>query len=111
MNLRSGHMFKIEDIISGEVSGYPEEIQEFIKEYTKKLKENMKSAMINDVAKRMLMDIEKTKHNFMDILTDILSNGCKGLNEMSTKELLNVYLENRDEEQFISLLEKTNKDF
>jgi hypothetical protein len=103
-------MFRIEDIISGEVSSYPEETQEFIKEYTEKLKENIKLEMINDVAERMLRDIEKSRENFMNILADMLNDGCKGLNEMSTRELLNVYLENKDEECFIRLLEKVNEE-
>lgn len=99
---------KIEDVISGDFSKYPEESQAFMKEYTEKLRENIKEEIINDLSHKMLVDIDKSKDYFINVLTDILDNGYKGLNKMSTRSLIDKYLENKNEEDFLALLEKVN---
>ncbi|MCJ7689692.1 MAG: hypothetical protein MUO60_10300, partial [Clostridiaceae bacterium] len=76
---------KIEDLMSGDFSEYPEETRAFMKEYTEKLRENIKEEIINDLSHKMLVDIDKSKDYFINVLTDILDNGYKGLNKMSTR--------------------------
>jgi UDP-galactopyranose mutase len=99
---------KIEDIMSGDFSDYPEETQIFMKEYTEKLRENIKGEIIKDISHKMLVDIDKSKDYFIDVLTDILDNGYKGLNKMSTQSLIDKYLECKNEEDFLALLERVN---
>lgn len=103
-------MIKIEDILSGDFSKYPEETQEFMKRYTEILRENIKEQLRDDLAYRMLKDVDKNNETFMNILTNIVDNGCKGFNKMPTRELLNIYLEKKNEEDFFNLLEKVNKE-
>ncbi len=103
-------MFKIEDIMSENFSGYPEETQEFMKKYNEKLREKLKHELINDISKKMLKDIDKSKDNFISALAQILNNGCKGFNKMSTQALLNMYLEGKNEEEFFNLIEKVNNE-
>lgn len=102
-------MMKIEDIMSGNFSEYPEEMQIFMKEYTEKLRDNIKEELIKDIANKMLKDIDKSKDYFMNVLTDILDNGYKGLSKMSTQSLIDAYLERKNEEDFFLLLEKVNE--
>jgi hypothetical protein len=101
-------MFNIEDIMSGNFTAYPEVTQEFMKKYTEMLRENIKDEIIKDIADKMLKDIDKSKDYFMNVLTQILDNGYKGLEKMSTPMLLDKYLESRNQEDFIKLLEKVN---
>lgn len=103
-------MFNIQDILSGEYSKYPADVQEFMKKYNERLRENIKLELRNDLAKRMLKDIDKSNETFMTILTEIVDNGCKGFNQMSTRALLNLYLERKSEEDFMRLLEKANEE-
>ena len=79
---------KIQDIMSGDFSAYPEETQIFMKEYTEKLRENIKEELIQDISYKMLKDIDKSKDYFMNVLTDILDNGYKGLSKLSTQALI-----------------------
>lgn len=102
-------MMKIEDIMSGDFSDYPEETQIFMKEYTAKLRENIKDEIIKDISHKMLVDIDKSKDYFINVLTDILDNGYKGLNKMSTQSLIDKYLECKNEEDFLALLERVNE--
>jgi len=103
-------MFKIEDIMSGDFSGYPEETQEFMKKYNEKLRENLKEQLIKDISDKMLKDIEKSKENFISSLSQILNNGWKGFDKMSTQALLNMYLEGKSQEEFFKIIEKVNKE-
>lgn len=103
-------MMEMGDIISGDFSAYPEETQVFMKEYTEKLRENIKDELIADIANKMLNDIDKSKDYFMNVLTDILDNGYKGLSKMSTQLLIDSYLERKNKEEFLILLEKVNEE-
>ncbi|WP_331946475.1 hypothetical protein [Clostridium sp.] len=102
-------MMKIQDIMSGDFSAYPEETQIFMKEYTQKLREIVKEELIKDISCKMLKDIDKSKDYFINVLTDILDNGYKGLSKMSTQALIDTYLERKNEEDFFILLEKVNE--
>ena len=102
-------MMEIQDIISGDFSAYPEETQIFMKEYTEKLRENIKEELINDISYKMLKDIDKSKDYFINVLTDILDNGYKGFSKLSTQSLIDTYLEHKNEEDFFILLEKVNE--
>lgn len=99
-------MFKFEDILSENFSGYPEDVQEYMKKYTEKLRETIKEELIKDLADRMLKDVNKSNEAFINVLGEILENGCKGFNNMSTKALLDIYLQKKNEEDFIKLVEK-----
>lgn len=99
-------MFKFEDILLGDFSSYPEDVQEYMKKYTEKLREAIKEALTKDLADKMLKDINKSNETFINLLTEILENGCKGFNNMSTKALLDIYLQKKNEEDFIKLIEK-----
>lgn len=100
---------KIQDIMSGDFSKYPEETQIVMKEYTEKVRDSIKKELIKDISNKMLKDIDKSKDYFINVLTDILDNGYKGLSKLSTQSLIDTYLERKNEEDFFLLLEKLNK--
>ncbi|MDF2882299.1 MAG: hypothetical protein K0R54_2856 [Clostridiaceae bacterium] len=99
-------MFKIEDILSEDFSSYPEDVQQYMIKYTEKFRQAIKEELAKDLADKMLKDVDKNNETFMNILTEILYNGCKGFDKMSTRALLNIYLEKKSEEDFIKLLER-----
>ncbi|WP_246599743.1 hypothetical protein [Clostridium lacusfryxellense] len=100
---------KIQDIMSGDFSAYPEETQVLMRDYTEKLREIIKDELIKDISYKMLKDIDKSKDYFMDVLTDILDNGYKGFSKLSTQSLIDTYLERKNQEDFLILLEKVNE--
>ena len=101
-------MFKIEDILSENFSAFPEETQQVMKKFNEKLRELIISELIDHMADRMLKDIDKSKEYFINVLIEILDNGCKGLNKMSTATLIEMYLEKKGAEDFIKLMDKVN---
>jgi hypothetical protein len=103
-------MFNIKDLMSGDFSAYSGEMREFMVKYTESLRENIKAELVEEMSNKMLKDIDKNNEIFINVLTEILENGCKGFKEMSTQKLVNLYLERKDEEAFIRLLEKVNEE-
>lgn len=101
-------MFKIDDILSEDFSKYTLEVQEYMKEYNEKLREKIMEELTKELADRMLKDVDKSNETFMTILSEILENGCKGFSKMSTRTLLNIYLEKKSQEDFFNLLEQIN---
>lgn len=101
-------LLKFEDIILENYSGYPEEIQEYMKSYSDILREELKAELIKNKADRMLTDIEKSNETFIKVLSEILENGTRGYNKMTTQTLIDMYLDVKNQEDFIALLEKIN---
>jgi hypothetical protein len=103
-------MFNIKDLMTGDFSAYPEDAREFMIKYTEKMRESIKAELVEDMANRMLKDIDKSNETFVNVLGEILENGCKGFNTMSTEKLINIYLDRKDQEAFMKLLEKINEE-
>ena len=101
-------MFNFQDIMAENFSKYTEETQDIMREYNKMIREKLKEELICHISENMLKDIHVTKDNFIDSLSQILNNGWKGFNKMSTQGLLNMYLEGKSQEDFIELMEKVN---
>ena len=102
-------MINFDDIISGDYSKYPEEIQSYMKNYSGLLREKIKEELIKNKSDILLNSINKNNEAFMTILTEILENGTKGYNDMSTKTLIDMYLNIKNCDHFVALLETINK--
>lgn len=103
-------LLKIEDIISGNYSDYPEEIQRYMKNYSELLREKIKAELIKSKADKMLKDINKSNETFMAVLSEILENGTKGYNKMSTKILIEMYLNIKSPKDFAAILESISNE-
>lgn len=103
-------MVKMEDILCGDFSAYTEETQSYMKVFSEKLREHIKTELVNAKADKMLKDIDKSKDYFIDVLGEILENGCKGYNKMSTRALLNIYLNIKSEEDFMNLIDQVSNE-
>lgn len=104
----SDTLFKFEDIISGNYSKYPEEMQKYMENYSQLLREKIKDELIKNKTDMMLKNIDKSNETFITVLSEILENGTKGYNKMSTKTLIDMYLEIKSPEEFAAILEKVN---
>ena len=101
----SDTLFKFEDIISGNYSQYPEEMQKYMKNYSELLREKIKDELIKNKTDMILKSIDKSNETFVAVLSEILENGTKGYNKMSTKTLIDMYLDVKSPEEFSVILE------
>ncbi|BDR66797.1 hypothetical protein [Clostridium tetani] len=102
-------MFKIEDLLTNNFLSYPDEIRGELEGFSDNLREGLIEELINCTIEEMLTNAKENEEVFKMKLIDILNNGHKGYNSMSTKALLHVYLEIKKEEDFILLLEKVSR--
>lgn len=101
----SDTVFKFEDIISGNYSQYSEEIQKYMENYSELLRDKIKDELIKNKTDKMLKNIDKSNETFITVLSEILENGTKGYNKMSTKTLIDMYLDIKSPEEFATMLE------
>lgn len=99
-------MLNIEDLMSGDFSAYPEEVRSYLESFSERLKECLIEELVSHITNKILKSIEGGREEYMTILTEMLENGHKGYNNMSMRNLLNIYLEKKNEEDFLKLLEK-----
>lgn len=103
-------MLNIGDLMEGNFSAYPEEAQEFLRSYTEKLREALIEELIQDTYNKIMESIEGGKEEYKTVLTEILAKGHKGYENMTNRALLNLYLERKNEVDFMKLLEKVEKE-
>ena len=102
------NLLKFEDVIYGNYSEYPEEVQQYMKKYSELLREKIKAELIKSKTEKILNDINKDNETFVSVLSEILENGTKGYNNMSTKMLIDMLLEIKSPEEFAAILEAVN---
>ncbi|NLM34359.1 MAG: hypothetical protein GX206_02885 [Clostridiales bacterium] len=102
-------MLNIGDLMEGNFSAYPEEAQEYLRNFTEKLRESLIEELIQDTYNKIMDSIADGREEYKTILTEILAKGHKGYENMTNRALLNIYLERKNEVDFMNLLEKVEK--
>ncbi len=102
-------MLNIGDLMEGNFSAYPEEAQEYLRNFTEKLRESLIEELIQDTYNKIMDSITDGREEYKTILTEILAKGHKGYENMTNRALLNIYLERKNEVDFMNLLEKVEK--
>lgn len=95
--------------MEGNFSAYPEEAQEYLRNFTEKLRESLIEELIQDTYNKIMDSIADGREEYKTILTEILAKGHKGYENMTNRALLNIYLERKNEVDFMNLLEKVEK--
>lgn len=102
-------MLNIGELMEGDFSAYPEEAQEYLKNYTEMLREAIIDELVQDTFNKIMKSIEGGREEYKTILTEILAKGHKGYENMTNRALINLYLERKNEVDFMNLLEKVEK--
>lgn len=102
-------MIDLNKLISGDVSNYSEEEVLYIKEFRSILREVLIDEIVKNKIFKFENEIKNNKNKFKEEISSIIINGIKGLNDMTTEIILNIYLEENNEENFIALIEKVEK--
>lgn len=103
-------MFNINELIDGDISKYDEETRLYIDTFREKLRENIKEALVDDMAEKMIDALNSDKEEFRSILETLLENKNKGLNNLPLRTLLDMYITKKGQENFIKLIEKTSEE-
>lgn len=103
-------MFNINELIDGDISKYQEETRLYIESFREQLRENIKKALVDDMAEKMIEALNSDKEEFKSILETLLENKNKGLNNLPLRTLLDMYITKKGQENFIKLIEKTSEE-
>lgn len=102
-------MLSVENLMKEDLSAYSKEEQIYLKKFREELVIQIKEALIQDIADKMQKSIQEHSEDFMIMLRNLLGFGHKGYENMSPMALLNLYLEVKNEEDFIVLVEKVSE--
>ncbi|MBU5316621.1 hypothetical protein KQI30_10095 [Clostridium bornimense] len=103
-------MIDLNKLISGDISNYSEEEVLYIKEFRSILRDVLIDEIVKNKIFKFENEIKNNKNKFEEEISSIIINGIKGLNDMTTEVILNIYLEDNNQENFIALIEKVEKD-
>ena len=62
--------------------------------------------LVQDTYDKIMKSIEGGREEYKTILTEILARGHKGYENMTNRALINLYLEKKNQVEFMALLEK-----
>ncbi|WP_143317212.1 hypothetical protein [Clostridium cibarium] len=91
--------------LHNDTSGLNEEEKVQVENFTENLKEKLIEELVEFEGNQLIKKLDKSKEEFLDSLGSILINGTKGYNKMPMDLLINIYLEKKNNEDFINLIE------
>ncbi|MPQ43702.1 hypothetical protein [Clostridium tarantellae] len=101
-------MINIETLINNDLSKLTMEQQEYITKFNESLRQELIEEIVLNVKNMILNDLKNNKEEFDEFIKEMIVNGYKGLKNINTQGLLNLYLEKKDEFDFMNLIEKVS---
>lgn len=75
-------------------------------EFNEKLKEKIIDELVEYESEELIKKYKKDKEAFIDSIYNLLVNGVKGYKNLNLKQLIELYIINKTQEDFASLLEE-----
>lgn len=75
-------------------------------EFNEKLKDKIIDELVEYESEELIKKYKKDKEAFIDSIYNLLVNGVKGYKNLNLKQLIELYIINKTQEDFASLLEE-----
>lgn len=95
-------------ILNNDLSGMKEEEIEFAQEFNNKLRESIIDELVIFEGKELINIYNSNKEDYYEKIDLLFVNGIKGYKVMTLKQLIDIYLSKKGENDFISLIGKIN---
>jgi len=92
-------------LLNNDMEDLSEEERIFAESFNEALRNNIIDALVEYEIKELIKQLKNDEESFRDKLSDIFINGKKGYNKMPTKTLIDIFLDKKDEGEFINLIE------
>ncbi|MEN8078724.1 hypothetical protein ABFP60_17290 [Clostridioides difficile] len=92
-------------LLNNDIETLSEEEQILAENFNETLREKLVDDLAECEINELIKELENDEEIFRIKLTDILVNGKKGYIKMPTKTLIDIYLDKKDEGEFINLIE------
>ena len=95
-------------VLNNDIRDLNEEEKLFAERFNKLLRDKLIDELAEHEINELIKDLKNNEEDFRVKLMNIFVNGKKGYIKMPTKTLIDIYLDKKDEGEFISLLEGIN---
>ena len=96
-------------LLNNDISELSEEERVLAEDFNEALWEKIIDSLVESEIDILIKELKFNEQVFRDKLSDIFINGKKGYKKMPTKTLIDIYLDKRDEGEFINLIESINE--
>ena len=96
-------------LLNNDISQLSEEERVLAEDFNEALREKIIDSLVESEIDILIKESKFDEQVFRDKLSDIFINGKKGYKKMPTKTLIDIYLDKRDEGEFINLIESINE--
>ena len=96
-------------LLNNDISELSEEERVLAENFNEALREKIIDSLVESEIDILIKELKFDEQVFRDKLSDIFINGKKGYKKMPTKTLIDIYLDKRDEGEFINLIESINE--
>lgn len=96
-------------LLNNDISELSEEERVLAENFNEALREKIIDSLVESEIDILIKESKFDEQVFRDKLSDIFINGKKGYKKMPTKTLIDIYLDKRDEGEFINLIESINE--
>lgn len=95
-------------LLNNDIQDLSEEERIFAESFNEALRNNIIDALVEYEIEELIKQLKDDEESFRDKLSDIFINGKNGYNKMPTKTLIDIFLDKKDEGEFINLIESIN---
>ena len=92
-------------LLNNDTSELSEEERELVESFNEAIREKLIEALAECEINELINELNYDENAFREKLTDIFINGKKGYIKMTTKTLIDIFLDKKDEGEFINLIE------
>ena len=92
-------------LLNNDTSELSEEERELVESFNEAIREKLIEALAECEINELINELKCDENAFREKLTDIFINGKKGYIKMPTKTLIDIFLDKKDEGEFINLIE------
>lgn len=92
-------------LLNNDTSELSEEERELVESFNEAIREKLIEALAECEINELINELNYDENAFREKLTDIFINGKMGYIKMPTKTLIDIFLDKKDEGEFINLIE------
>lgn len=92
-------------LLNNDIEGLSEEEKIFAESFNEALRNNIIDSLVEYEIEEIIKQLKEDEDGFREKLADIFINGKKGYNKIPTKSLIDIFLDKKDEGEFINLIE------
>ncbi|WP_196001460.1 hypothetical protein [Clostridium sp. 1001271B_151109_B4] len=92
-------------LLNNDTSELSEEERVFAENFNEAIREKLIDTLAKCEVSELINELNYNENDFREKLTDIFINGKKGYVKMPTKTLIDIFLDKKDEGEFINLIE------